>query len=398
MALHAELSGSSAYRWIKCPGSIKLCRTVPGRESGAAARQGTMAHAVAERILSGDPVSPTLTFQYVDHGQYITGAVDEEMLEHVMVYVDRVRHIAKSLKGKIHLEMHVSLKNLVRDRMWGTSDAVVDCSDKILYVVDYKHGYIPVHLLDPITGEPNSQLMYYAAGALDGFGWKHKTVFIEIVQPRSMEVEDVQSHGLPAEYVKKWAQTTLYDAAHATDEPDAPLVTGDHCRFCDALAVCPAVARMANETAGIDFMELTTTRTPQIPERPTDIARVLAAAPMIDAWLRACEERAFELLNTGKKVPGFKLVRKKSNRKWPTDDVDKLRSLLAKAAGKSLSRTAVYEEPKLLSPSKMEKVVGKEAVNRVAVKPDGGLTVAAESDLRSAVGPGADFEELGDIL
>lgn len=399
---HAELSGSSAHRWIACPGSVALARTVERRGSSPAAREGTKAHGLAENVLrywreTREPESGLrarwregTSFKWTDHEEEMSGEVEQEMLDQVMVYVDRVVSIvAQHTMAAVYLEKHVTLKNLVRDGMFGTSDVIIDVG-KTLYVIDFKYGYSPVHLIGE-GGDLNSQLMYYAAGALDGFKWRHETVFLEIVQPRSQEVEDVQSHGVPARYVKEWAETTLFDAAHAVDEPDAPLVPGEHCRFCDALAICPAVHSETQSLAASDFAGVA----PRVPNDPVGISKVLKFAPVIDAWLRECEAHAQALLERGTEVPGFKLVRKKTNRKFDTDSPKELIGKLRKAGFRNaISPVDLMAEPKMKSPAQLEKLIGKEIVNKVAVKPEGDVTVAAESDAREAVGPVNDFEEL----
>lgn len=393
MSKHAELSGSSAHRWIRCHGSIALLRTIPRSPSGPAARQGTMAHAFGEQILdyhiqTGEGerglrarFKPTASFKYVDHDERCVGEIDQEMIDHVMTYVN---YMMTYDRRKIHLEVHVDLKNLVRPNMWGTSDAVVNDTD-MLVVADFKYGFTPVRVFTEEHG-PNEQLLYYAAGALDLFKWKHKTVRLVIAQPRCPEVEPIQTYELTAGEVRQWAETTLLEAAHAVDYPGAKLVAGEHCRFCDAQAVCPKIQEETNKLAMTDF-SLSEPATPQVPEKPVDLARVLKAAPMIDSWLRACEEAAFNALQSGQKVPGFKLVRKKSNRAWPTEDVAKLAKLLK-------LRPAQLLKSEVMSPAQLEKVFGKELVARVATKPEGGLTVAAESDKRAAVDTAGDFADI----
>lgn len=420
MSAHARLSGSSAARWIACPGSVALCAAVPERPSGEAAEEGTMAHSLGEQILSGTAWTKSTfsrkmekehghglvgaSWKYVDHGKNKVGTTTPEMLEAVQVYVNHVR----GLGGEVHVEMSVSLARLVRDGMWGTADAVNDCGDT-LHVTDYKHGRgVPVRLApDDFPGwfdlsvdcrPVNAQLLYYAAGALDHFDWRHQNVGLHVVQPRCPEVDPVQSIVLPAAAVRDWATHTLWRAAHAADAPGAPLAVGDHCRFCPALASCPAQLAEARSLARTDFLELPAS--PPVPNDSDTLARILRAAPMIDAWLRACEAAAEDELRAGRRVPGFKLVAKRSNRQWPTENAAALARMVNKSAGRLLANpngSDMYAK-KLKSPAQLEKEIGsggREIVDRVAVKPDAGLTVAAESDRREAASVATtDFKEL----
>ena len=51
MSAHAQLSPSSAVRWMTCPGSVALCKDIPDTSS-ASADEGTMMHTVAAHCLA----------------------------------------------------------------------------------------------------------------------------------------------------------------------------------------------------------------------------------------------------------------------------------------------------------------------------------------------------------
>ena len=46
---HATLSPSAAERWLVCPASIRMEATVPPEVESEYAREGTIAHALADR-------------------------------------------------------------------------------------------------------------------------------------------------------------------------------------------------------------------------------------------------------------------------------------------------------------------------------------------------------------
>ena len=82
---HSEIGASGAKRWMNCPGSVRLCRTIPN-ESSAAAEEGTAAHELAETCLK----SGQDAVEFIDrtvHGF----TVDEDMAEAVQVYLDYIR-------------------------------------------------------------------------------------------------------------------------------------------------------------------------------------------------------------------------------------------------------------------------------------------------------------------
>ncbi len=400
---HAELAGSNSYRWIHCPGSIRMTTAVEGEGRGGGsnpfAREGTFAHAVAAHILTTDEIPEVGSeFEFMDHDDEIVSEITEEMLEYVMIYVKHVRKHGKT--GVVKIEQHVDLSAFVRDAMWGTSDAIISKSRELV-VCDFKYGYYPVHLvdydllLDSEHGELshiNSQLLYYAAGSAHAHGWKHPWIILEIVQPRCMEVDDVQTTTIKREELKKWAEEDLWRAAHAATQEDAPLKAGDWCRFCPALSICPEARKTVQDLAATDFADMSP-QTPEIPEIAAGIMEVLKWAPIVDAWLRACEAHALQLMQRGIDIPGFKLVEKRANRRWVENDTpeDIFKQLKAAGGRGTLKQLLVTE---LMSPAKAEKIVGKKAVNNVCIHPRGDVTIAAVGDRRSAITEiKSDFEE-----
>ncbi len=401
-AQHSELSGSGAYRWIRCPGSIALSKAAGRGGSSAAGREGTMAHAVSHHILAtGKKPKTTKPFVFMDHEDEITDMTPtSEMIEYIMIYVDHIREHGKT--GDVHLEQHLSLERLVKKGMFGTADAIVDKKGtRTLVVCDFKYGFTPVHISeddpdDLLLGlKPNEQLMYYAAGALDMFDWRHDQVILEIVQPRCMEVEPVQSILISAAYVRWWAENTLWQAAHAATTENATLVPGDHCRFCLALNICPAARQKVQSLAVQDFGELVADI--PVPDDGDHLAEVLRWSGLIDAWLRSCEEAALAELQNGRTIPGFKLVKKRANRVWPTDVPKKLADMLNDhlPKGKMFRSTdRLMQDPKLKSPAQLEEIIDRDVIDQVAIRPDNGVTLARESDKRRAIEPVNDFEKL----
>lgn len=406
MKRHAILAASSAHRWIKCPGSIRMTRDIADTRSSAA-DLGTAAHVLGEGALRGQyKINPKIglagvTVRLEDKQLFLA---DPEMSAAVMFHVNHVTQLLKDKPARLFLEQRVSLEH-VRPNMFGTLDVAIHYPKRRhLVVIDYKHGFTPVHLVtmpDIKSGvaEVNPQLMFYAAGMLHQLKDERvERVTLEIIQPRCQEVEPCQTITLPAESVTSWAEDTLWEAACATDMADAPLNAGEHCRFCPALAVCPAVHKLAENTALTDFSALAT-RPIEVPMEPAALSKVLRAAPLIDAWLRACEAAAMELLMRGQPVDGFKLVRKRANREWPTEDALELYGRLVKAGGAQTKKELRGEskslfKQELISPAQLEKVVGKAVVDKVAIKPESGLTLAAASDRREAVDPSSDFEDM----
>ena len=51
---HAILSPSAAARWLKCPASVAMTASMP-EETSPYALEGSIAHAVAESVVTGEP-------------------------------------------------------------------------------------------------------------------------------------------------------------------------------------------------------------------------------------------------------------------------------------------------------------------------------------------------------
>lgn len=359
-----------------------------------------MAHAVgAYELQTGKrPESP---FEFEDHGEHLIADIPDEMREHVAVYVDEVRRDEADY-GILFVEQHVDLSDFVRDQMFGTADAiVVQPQRRRLIVTDFKYGYMPVPLTLPewlLDGHQlehlNTQLLYYAAGAAHANGWDLlDEVVLKIVQPRSMEVPPIQTASVDPRQLREWATNILWQAAHAATSADAPLCAGEWCRFCPALDVCPAAQEVVQTSAAIDFAEVVIT--PEVPDDIARLAKLLTWAPHIDAWLRACEARALELMRHGNVIPGQKLVEKRTHRAWPVEDPATLAKMLnANLPKEKMIRGDALMEKSLMSPAKAEKLVGKKAVGKVAIHPPGDLTIAPTSSRKPAVDPISDFEEL----
>lgn len=398
---HAELSGSTAFRWIKCQGSVNLIRAVRegggGSGSNAAAREGTFAHAVGAHILNGNEINIDEPFTFNDHGEEFSWTIPTDMLEHVDVYVDRVRRHAAGNGNLLLVEHHVDL-SFVREGMFGTCDAGIIKPD-VLVVNDFKYGHVPVRLIDydflldssvGELGHINSQLLYYAAGLAHEYRWSHKEIVLEITQPRCVEVPPVQSTTISASALRSWAENDLWEAAHLATVENAPLSAGEWCRFCPALSICPEAMRVTQDEAGVDFAEVANAVTLEVPTEPKRLSRILHWAPYIDAWIRACEAAALDQMRSGVVIDDFKIVEKKTHRVWPTEDPEELAKLL------KVHREKLFADPEILSPAKMEKVAGKKIVKAVAVYPTGGVTIAAQSDRRPAISPAGDFDDVYD--
>lgn len=379
---HCELSPSSAYRWMHCPGSVILSRDCPNRETEYA-REGTAAHRVAELSLT-EGMEPT---EYI--GREIAGVpVTKDMAVNVQWYVDYVRSLmADGEPGWIERRFTLDKLNPPAP-MYGTADFVHLAADGVLHVVDLKFGQgVVVEVAD------NPQLLYYALGAYSTMDLydrvRVKGIRITVVQPRAEHHDGIiRSCDVTVADLGQFASELLASAKLAL-APGAALATGKHCRFCPALARCPRACEQALAVAQQEFGVL--------PPEPSTLttAQVASALHTADSWLEnwihALRVYAQDALEAGVLIPGYKLVQKRPTRRWADEaDAEKW------CKSQRLRRSVVMDE-KLKSVAEIEKILGKGTIpERLVRKESSGTTLAPESDPRPAVNQlsGAEFPAL----
>lgn len=301
---HATLSPSTAERWFNCPGSLRLSR---GRRSisGAAAVEGTTAHEYASRILS--------------EGSGLDSIPDDDMRQAVQRYVEFVDNLEDGYAEDPDylIEEQVDLQHLGGD-CWGTLDYASWNIGRDLYVVDYKHGIVPVEVPN------NKQLMIYALGLLEKIGYDFRHIYIVIVQPRAAHMGgQIRSQRLtPATF--KVFKKQLQEAMAETKEKHATLHAGTWCQYCPAIGHCPEIVGTAQELARVEFADSvsgTKSGLPSIDAITDDqLSRIIEHKRVFIAWLEGCSNEAVERIGLGKELSGLKLVRSPGRARWKDPD------------------------------------------------------------------------------
>lgn len=402
---HASLGASGMHRWGNCPGVLNLVRSTPKdrqrQGSSTYALEGSAAHVLCERALLGGKDAHDYLGQQIlldDKGKEVYPVegeeiivhafeVDDEMAAAVQVFLDAVRGDVRDNgidPAVMVVEQTYDLGAVTkRDDTWGTADVVLPEPFGVLRVYDYKHGRGVV-----VEVEDNDQAKYYGLGALIEYGADFEVVELIICQPRAFHEDGpVRRWQIPVRELLEWGGV-LKAKADRTDDPDAPLVPGDWCRFCPVEGSCPALREKVQEEAALAFdapIAMPKDLQPVMPDAgdPAAIGRAMAVIPILDSWARAVEGLCQRALESGHEVPGQKLVRKRALRRW--DDPGAVERRLRRRKGVKVDD--FLEPRKLRSPAQLEKVkaIGKKWVEKHAVKPEGGLTVAPESDPRTAV-------------
>lgn len=343
---HSKIGASSMYRWSKCAGSVRLSEGVPN-VSSSYAEEGSQAHELAAQCLKD--------------GVWTSGddAVD--------TYIEAVRMEVGEDETLLHIEQSFDLSN-VHPGCFGTADAVVwNPALKILTVMDYKHGAgIPVN----VRGNP--QLRYYALGALLSLNYPASKVKLVIVQPRCEHPDGpVRSETIDAlELLDFCADLIRY--AKATEDPNAPLVAGDHCQFCPAgkALICPELKNKAQAIAKTVFTPVVGGYDPQ------ELRRFLDMREPVKAFFKMVDEFAYSEAEAGRCPPGYKLVDKQGRRKWKPG--------VEEEGGYFRDW---YEPAALKSPAQIEKMGpdAKKWVGEHSVKESSGHVLVPEDDKRPAI-------------
>lgn len=361
---HSLLGASTSDRWGSCPGSVNLSKGIV-TASSPYAEEGTRAHALAAFILSHGWIPHEVT---LDNGNKFEP--DDEMLEAVKVYTDLIKkEKAEEAGAKLMVEVRLDLSS-IHPKMFGTADAVVYYpSKKLLRVYDYKHGKgVAVDVLD------NSQLQYYGLGALLQLGLPCTTVELVVVQPRCYHDDGpVRRWEIPAFDMLDFA-SDLKKLAYATEDKNAPLNPGDHCRWCPAAGICPALLSKAQEVAKAEFSHVKA-------YDPEKLAASLKWMDVLDGYISSVRDFAYQEAMHGRCPPGYKLVDKRGTRQWRENvNADTLQNLFG------LHQPACFEM-KLKSPAQIEKIIPKELkvkMPELTITKSSGVALVPSSDKREA--------------
>lgn len=381
---HAVLSPSGADRWLHCTPSARLGEQYPDEESDYA-REGTLAHEIAERCLR------YMTKQ-IDRDEYnaqmkpltLHKLYYDGMVKDVEPYVNHVlEQIATDKNSELHIEGKYSYKQYVEDGE-GLCDAAV-IAKKILYITDLKFGKGI-----RVSAEDNSQLKLYGLGALIEFDLLHdiEMVRLTIVQPRldSISVWDIT----PAD-LYKWAEEEVKPKAAIAFKGEGEHVTGDWCKFCKAKVFCPALKAEALSIAKTDF---------ETDRESADVAGVeedwmldiYHIADRVSDYLGAVKDYVYKRALNGRKWPGLKLVEGVSKRKI-TDEKMATHKLVMKGYKfndfQNTSLKGIGDLEKLLGKDDFKKLIGP-YVDRPAAKP---VLVPAD-DPRTEFNSANDFDDL----
>lgn len=388
-AAHHELGASGAPRYLKCVGSVAAQRGKPD-SSSVFAEEGTSAHEMAELIL--------LDWQGVDvvkqGAAHMTAAKAadynvDEMLREVRKYTEYVRDLCADDLTRLSVELRVGLSPAISGA-FSTADAVVvakDSTDLVtsIDVADLKYGKGK-----QVFADNNEQLRLYgygvvqdmiADGALDEMfdDFADIPIRLHICQPR---LDHFDSEEMTVQSLLDWIDDVVTPAVKRIEAGDLDRVGGSHCQFCKAAGNCKALAEFNTAELNDDFDDFVENG-PDVSKpgemSDAEVGQILKHKSKIETWLKAVKEHAYQSIENGGEVPGWKIVEGNNLRRWPSD----AEALEAFKAQRALKQDE-YAPRKLMSVAQADKALpSKSAVRSLFVVEKGKPKLVESSNKKS---------------
>jgi len=337
---------------------------MPPQIAGEAAEIGTALHDAMEWTAEAPDRSPKMAVGKTFNGIEIT---EEHRTDSLIPAWNALTEV--TARYDIHHKALEPFVEAIPDVAGGSIDFLGVSKDrKTAIIVDYKFGY------HPVSPEANAQMLFYAlcadADPATNAMFKHvEKLVLAIIQPNAAGEDDMRVFETPIYTLDVFEDNTAKAIETAESGCTTP-VTGPHCKFCPAEAICPAKTGLA-------------VKAKRLPEIHVDtLAAYLPMAEELEEWVKAVKKLAHEQMELGVKVEGYKLVNKRAMRTWssPEDALTKVKRM----RGISFEDACDF---KLKSPAQLEKVFKAKGVDfdKVAdyiVSVSSGTTLAKASDKR----------------
>lgn len=330
---HSILSPSNAHRWMKCPGSLHAenANFEKIKTENVFSEEGNIAHALAYHKLSNIPLYTNVKNKFLK----LSKIEKLDMEQNVYSYMEYCNNIGgdNSLR---YYEYKVSLKHILPGR-----SGIIDCliiDGETLHIIDFKYGQGI-----KILAQDNYQLLLYAIGALNliQFVTQINNINLVVFQPRLDHIDEmaISIFQLNDYYLK------IKQKALLAKSKNAPRIPGlEQCRFCNAAPRCKALRNYTNEKimnfVNDDVKNLT----------DEELKSVLDNKDLINMFTKKVTEYVTRKLLRGDHFPGYKMVNKRSTRKW--EDEEEAERLL-----NELKLPDGCYTKKLLSVAQAEKVI-----------------------------------------
>jgi Protein of unknown function (DUF2800) len=388
MSAHSNVvGGSSAARFLNCPGSRAIIDSLPEAvdQPSRYATEGSALHqVVAELLLNAKALPEEYLGKEIavkDEGHIeITQELISDCILPSLEWFDKTIPDSAS----VEVEARVSFPGI--EGGFGTCDLIAHDPGVKTYVNDWKYGSgVTVRASYPDPDDAlyeilNPQLMFYACSArhtLPHMFERNIPIELSIVQPRARDGITISTVTVTHADLDAF-EVALKNAVALSEQSGAPMKIGEWCRFAVCKTSCPLhLAPM------IDFAELY--------GKPGDaknvarfatsdvLADILELAELIEPVIIEARAQAHKLLEAGGTVPGWKLVPKRAQRKWALDEEFILRGLRTL----KIKKSEAYSYS-LKSPAQIEKLLpkGKAIPENLVEKVSSGTTIAKSDDPR----------------
>ena len=327
------------------------------------------------------------------------------------VYLDYVR--ARAMGGILLVEQRVDLSKWLGPGQGGTADTIIILPEqRRMIIVDLKYGQG-----EQVYAEKNAQMLCYALGALElaqVFCEEIEVIEMVICQPRLYHIDTWECHLSELEHFSLRAMQAVADCGAAMiqslDNEYAALLpyldpADKTCRWCQAKAVCPALARKVAEEVGREFI-VVEADAPTVPQDSELLSRAMNAVPLIEQWAQAVRHEVNRRVREGIEVIGsdgkpYKIVEgRKGKRAWIDEAAAEAELQLV------LTPDKIYKPAPIITAPAAKKLLGKKATlamwrekfEPLIKQTEGKPQIVLGSDPRppyAGASTGDDFDEIG---
>lgn len=240
--------------------------------------------------------------------------------------------------------------------------------ENTLYIVDRKFQYG-----HPVSPRFNPQLAIYAEAMRQTLKMETPVLKMGIFQAGKLTfwepdyatfqvfVSDILSAHSEAENFAKKAK------ANDIRVENADLKSGEHCRYCEAAAICPALSAYVKSACAMRETSL----------NAVNISQALDILEFVQFWVKSIKPTALALLQSGQHIPGYTLERGRAgNTQWTEPDENELIEILKRET--SLSEDDIIDR-RLKTPTQiLNKLTLEESqkLEKYTYRPQGQLTVS----------------------
>jgi hypothetical protein len=284
---------------MHCPASCLLEQPYP-KTHHPSADEGTAAAKLAEWDINNN-VDPRGAIGTLVEGIVVT----DEMAQYVMDYTAYCRAIG-GICCKAEAEGRF---DVIDHTVTGTSDFIC-YNHPVFHVVDLKYGFGWVY------PENNWQEIAYAIMHCPPTA---TSVMLHIYQPRAHRPGGpAHTWEFNAELLRNY-RNQIQNQTGVAALPNAPAVSGDHCRYCRAIIDCTTNQRSAGECMDVSL------RSDAAVPAPIDIAleleRIQVALDRLKHRATALEAHGISLIQSGTGIPGFEARPSVGDLQWTIDAI-----------------------------------------------------------------------------